>query len=82
MLNSNELHKDDNYKNKIIIPIESSTLHQPGQQNPSKGRDLALHEQKVRINLVKMQIQPSEEEEERIKEKKEERQGNIRQRRQ
>ena len=65
MLNSNELHKDDNYKNKIIIPIESSTLHQPGQQNPSKGQDPALHEQKVRINynLVKMQIQPSEEEE-------------------
>lgn len=64
MLNSKELHKDDEYKNMIPKPIESGTLDQLGQQHPSKGQDLTLHKQEVRINLVKMQIQPLEEEEE------------------
>lgn len=48
----------------IQTPIESGTLHQLGQQHPSKGQDLTLHKQEVRIkfNFVKMQIQPLEEE--------------------
>ena len=61
----------------IQTPIKSGTLHQLGQQHPSKGQDLTLHKQEVRINFVKMQIQPLEEEKyegnkmERRKKKKE-----------
>jgi len=50
MLNSKELHKDDDYKNMVVKPIESGTLDQLGRQHPSKGQDLTLHKQEVRIN--------------------------------
>ena len=53
MLNSKELQKDDDYEKMDLKPIESGTLDQLGRQHPSKGQDLTLHKQEVRINLVK-----------------------------